>query len=106
MFSPTKLGVIALGGVLLAALGGLLLQHDVPLSTPAPRAEEPPRPRGDDPTYADELKKMAALLQDVSYRFKDSENQRLVERHQTEALVKAEAQRAIQQARQENERLG
>lgn len=103
--SPAKLAVIGLAGVLAVAGGGLLLQPDAPLTPLQRRVEEPLRPRGDDPTYADELKKMAALLQDVSYRFKESENQRLIERNQTEALVRAETQRAIQQARQENERL-
>lgn len=56
--------------------------------------------RGDDPTYAEELKKMSALVQDIRYRFKDSETRRAIEQEQTANLVQRETQRAMQQSRQ------
>lgn len=70
-----------------------------------PKAEEATYRRGDDPTYADELKKMAALLQDMGYRFRESENQRAIEREQTANLVQKETQRAMQKSQQDVEQL-
>lgn len=48
---------------------------------------------------------MSALLQDVNYRFKDSESQRLLAQEHAANLVQKEAQRAMQQSQKDAEQL-
>ncbi|TVR65498.1 MAG: hypothetical protein EA420_03000 [Candidatus Competibacteraceae bacterium] len=103
--SPAKLAVVGLAAALAAGVYTLATQPDPPRSPARAKPEEPPHRRGDDPTYAEELKKMAALLQDMRYRFNQSENQREIERQRAGALARTEAQRALQQSRHEMERL-
>ncbi|MBK8168630.1 MAG: TIGR03752 family integrating conjugative element protein [bacterium] len=95
-------------GLTLAALAGvyLLATREGPASLAhKARTEEAPARRGDDPTYAEELKKMAAMLQDMRYRFDQTENQRLLDRDRAAAQARESAQKATAQAQQEIERL-
>lgn len=103
--SFAKVGVIGLMVAVVVA-GTWVVSQDAPvLSTPRSKSEAPPYRRGDDPTYAEELKRMAALLQDMGYQLKQSENRRAVERDELKAQIRAEAQKAIRQSQQEIERL-
>jgi len=102
--SPTKLALIGLvvGGVFLGV--NLLSRDRAPLSAGTSRAAEAPFRRGDDPTYAEELKKMTALLQDVGYQFRQAESQRLLKEEQMEqqlrTFARGEAERAQREAQQ------
>ena len=103
--SFAKVGVIGLMVAVVVA-GTWVVSQDAPvLSTPRSKSEAPPYRRGDDPTYAEELKRMAALLQDMGYQLKQSEHRRAVERDELKAQIRAEAQKAIRQSQQEIERL-
>ena len=108
-FPPIALTKIVVYLLLTLVVLGLILlvffkREPVP-SLVKPKAEETTYRRGDDPTYAEELKKMTALLQDMGYRFKESESQRALEREQTSNLVQRETQRAIQKSQQDVEQL-
>ncbi|MCP5451531.1 MAG: TIGR03752 family integrating conjugative element protein [Gammaproteobacteria bacterium] len=98
--SPTKLALIALtaGGVLLG--GTLLTRERAPLSAGTPREPEAPYRRGDDPSYAEELKKMTALVQDIGYQFRQAESQRLIQEEQLRTFARGEAERAQREAQQ------
>lgn len=103
--SFAKIGVIGLIGAVVVAGTWVVSQEAPVLSTLRSKPEAPPYRRGDDPTYAEELKRMAALLQDMGYQLKQSENHRAVERDELKAQIRAEAQKAIRQSQQEIERL-
>jgi hypothetical protein len=98
--SPTKLALIGLaaGGVLLG--GTLLTRERAPLSAGTPHAPASPYRRGDDPTYAEELKKMTALLQDIGYQFRQAENQRMIQEEQLRTFARDAAERAQREAQQ------
>ena len=99
--SLTKLGLIGLfAGVLI--LGGVLFSQDrSPLSAGTSHAPETPYRRGDDPTYAEELKKMTALLRDIGYQFRQAENQHLLAEKKLEAFARNEVDRAQREAQQD-----
>lgn len=100
-----KYSVIALA---LAALGAgywVIGREPSPASAPKARAEQAPERRGDDPTYAEELKRLTALLQDAAYRMKEAENQRLRDRDQAGRELQSTVQKAVAQSQQEIERL-
>lgn len=70
-FPPIALTKIVVYLLLTLVVLGLILlvffkREPVP-SLVKPKAEETTYRRGDDPTYAEELKKMTALLQDMGY---------------------------------------
>ncbi|CDI02319.1 putative Integrating conjugative element protein, PFL_4705 family [Candidatus Competibacter denitrificans Run_A_D11] len=97
---------VAIGGLLL--LGGLagyaIFTREVPsISTIKAHREEPPPRRGDDPTYADELRKMTTLLQDMRYRFDQAENARVQDRDQAERKTQQAVQEATRQATQQSQ---
>lgn len=103
--SLAKLGVIGLAVAALAAVF-VLASLERPDRPGRPAKTEPtPERRGDDPTYAEELKKMTALLQDMRYQFNQAENQRLLDRDRAAAQLREAAQRAIQQSKDEIDRL-
>lgn len=108
-FPPIALTKIVVYLLLTLVVLGLILlvffKREPAPSLVKPKAEETTYRRGDDPTYAEELKKMTALLQDMGYRFKESESQRALEREQTSNLVQRETQRAIQKSQQDVEQL-
>jgi len=98
--SPTKLALIGLATVGVF-LGTTLLSRDrAPLSAGTPRAPESSYRRGDDPTYAEELKKMTALLQDIGYQFRQAESQRMINEEQLRTFARSEAERAQREAEQ------
>ncbi len=102
----TKIAVYLMLIALGAGLTLFVFFQQQPVSSPAkPVPEVTSGRRGDDPTYAEELKKMSALLQDVNYRFKDSESQRLLAQEHAANLVQKEAQRAMQQSQKDAEQL-
>lgn len=103
--SLAKLGVIGLAVGAVVAVFMLVSMERPPRPARAPKTEVPPERRGDDPTYAEELKKMTALLQDMRYQFNQAENQRLLDRDQAAAQVRESAQRAVQQSKEEIGRL-
>ena len=103
--SLAKLGVIGLAVAAVAAVF-VLASLERPDRPGRPAKTEPtPERRGDDPTYAEELKKMTALLQDMRYQFNQAENQRLLDRDRAAAQLREAAQRAIQQSKDEIDRL-
>lgn len=93
-------GLLALGG-----LGGywIFTREAPPISTIKAHREEPPPRRGDDPTYADELRKMTTLLQDMRYRFDQAENARVQDRDQAERKTQQAVQEATRQATQQSQ---
>jgi len=98
----------AIVGLALVSLGGLytvLHLESSPVSTMKPRTEPPSVRRGDDPTYAEELRTMTALLQDMRYRFDQTENQRILDRERAERALREATQQAAQQSRDEVDRL-
>ena len=103
--SASRLAVIGLAVASLGGLYALFRLDSSPVSTAKTRAEAPSVRRGDDPTYADELRAMTALLQDMRYRFEQTENQRIVDRERAERAVREATQEAAQQSRQEADRL-
>lgn len=103
--SASRLAVL---GLAVASLGGLyaLLRLDAaPVSTTKLRTEPPSVRRGDDPTYAEELRTLTALLQDMRYQFEQTENQRIVDRERAERALREATQAAAQQSRQEVDQL-
>ena len=104
-FSTSKWAVIGLSVAALGGLYGLLELQPSPPSSVRARTEAPNVRRGDDPTYADELRTMTALLQDMRYRFDQTENQRLLDRDRTAREVKEATQNAVNQSKQEIDRL-
>ena len=103
--SASRLAVL---GLAVASLGGLyaLFRLDAaPVSTTKLRTESPSVRRGDDPTYAEELRTLTALLQDMRYQFEQTENQRSVDRERAERALREATQEAAQQSRQEADRL-
>ena len=64
------IGLVAVSGVATLAL---LSSSDPILPTLRSPVEEPPLRRGDDPTYAEELKTMSALLQEMRYELQQQE---------------------------------
>ena len=103
--SASRLAVIGLAVAGLGGLYGLFRWEATPVSMVKTRAEAPAVRRGDDPTYADELRTMTALLQDMRYRFEQTENQRIVDRERAERALREATQEAAQQSRQEVDRL-
>ena len=100
-----KAGIFAL---VATALGGVVYvaKMERPESPSTPRKAEPTSSRrGDDPTYADELKKMAALLQDTNYRLSQAENQRILDRDKMTAQARATVSALEQKSKEEIERL-
>ena len=98
----------AIVGLALVSLGGLyaLFHLDAaPVSTLKIRTEPPGVRRGDDPTYAEELRTLTALLQDMRYRFDQTENQRMLDRDRADRAVREATQQAAQQSRDEVDRL-
>jgi len=104
-FSTSKWAVIGLSVAALGGLYGLLELQPSPTSSVKARTEAPNVRRGDDPTYADELRTMTALLQDMRYRFDQTENQRLLDRDRTAREVKEATQNAVNQSKQDIDRL-
>ena len=102
--SASRLTVIGLAAASLGGLYALFRLESSPVSTAKTRAEAPSVRRGDDPTYADELRAMTALLQDVRYQFEQTENQRIVDRERAERALREATQEAAQQSRQEADR--
>ncbi len=103
--SASRLAVL---GLAVASLGGLyaLVRLDAAPGSPTkPRPEPPSLRRGDDPTYAEELRTMTALLQDMRYQFEQTENQRILDRERAERALREATQEAAQQSRQEADRL-
>ena len=103
--SASRLAVL---GLAVASLGGLyaLFRLDAaPVSTTKLRTEPPSVRRGDDPTYAEELRTLTALLQDMRYRFDQTENQRILDREHAERALREATQHAAQQSREAVDRL-
>lgn len=103
--SLAKLGVIGLATAVVGAVFVLATAERPLLPARASKADEPPERRGDDPTYAEELKKMTALLQDMRYQFNQAESQRILDRDQAALQMREAAQRAIQQSKEDIGRL-
>ena len=61
--------------------------------------------RGDDPTYADELRKLTALLQDMRYRFDQTENQRILDQDRLSDQTRTATAALARQSKAEIERL-
>ena len=98
----------AIVGLALVSLGGLytlLHLESSPVSTMKTRTEPPSVRRGDDPTYAEELRTMTALLQDMRYRFDQTENQRILDRERAERALREATQQAAHQSKEEVGRL-
>lgn len=101
-----RLLMLLLAGVLLAGLGWLLAgDRSLPVNAPRVAAGEPPPRRGDDPTYAEELRSMSALLQRMRYDLQELERTRQREQRELSAQVRRETDNALRQAREENRRL-
>ncbi len=104
-FSLSKWAVVGLGTALLGGVYWLTALNPAPTAPSKARTETPTLRRGDDPTYADELRTMSALLQDMRYRFDQSENQRLLAQEQSARDMKEAVRNATQQSKQEVDRL-
>lgn len=104
-FSLSKWAVVGLGAALLGGVYWLTALNPAPTAPSKARTETPTLRRGDDPTYADELRTMSALLQDMRYRFDQSENQRLLAQEQSARDMKEAVRNATQQSKQEVDRL-
>lgn len=104
-FSLSKWAVVGLGAALLGGVYWLTALNPAPTVPSKVRTETPTLRRGDDPTYADELRTMSALLQDMRYRFDQSENQRLLAQEQSARDMKEAVRNATQQSKQEVDRL-
>lgn len=103
--SIAKLAVI---GLAVATVSGVFLVASLErprISPPASKTVEASVRRGDDPTYADELRKMTALLQDMRYQFNQAENQRIIDRDQLAQQSRAAAHDLEQQSKAEIEGL-
>lgn len=103
--SLRKLSILGLGLAGLGGLYGLVGMQTPSTSAQKTRTEPPVVRRGDDPTYADELRTMTALLQNMDYRFNQAENQRLLDREQAAREMKDATQHAANQSKQEIDRL-
>ena len=96
------IGLVAVSGVATLAL---LSSSDPILPTLRSPVEEPPLRRGDDPTYAEELKTMSALLQEMRYELQQQEQAMVRERAEISALISRETQRAVNRSSAELEQL-
>ncbi len=104
---PVKLVMLLLGVALLAALGWLFTPErpaSVRGAGETAEAEAPPR-RGDDPTYAEELRSMSALLQRMRFDLQESEREREREQRELRQELRRETDSALREARDENQRL-
>ncbi|MCP5076233.1 MAG: hypothetical protein GY947_23425, partial [Rhodobacteraceae bacterium] len=101
-------GKVAVAVLLLALVAGggfLFNQGSAPLQTAQLQQDQSVPRRGDDPTYAEELKTMTALLQQMRYEMKQMEGERERERDQSESRIEAEIKRAISHSQNEIDRL-
>lgn len=104
-----KLAIFGLVGASLVGLYWVFTREGPTPSTVKTHTESPPPRRGDDPTYADELRKMTTLLQDVHYQFAQAESARIQDQAQaerkTQQAVQDATRLAAQQSQQEIDRL-
>ena len=103
--SLAKLGVIGLSVAAIAGVFWVASLERPLLPARSSKTEDPSTRRGDDPTYADELRKMTALLQDMRYQFNQAENQRILDRDQMAAQARDATRSLERQSKAEIERL-
>ncbi len=103
-----SLAKLAVVGLAVAVIGGVFwvasLERPL-LPSRSSKTEPASTRRGDDPTYADELRKMTALLQDMRYQFNQAENQRILDRDRATAQTRAATDALARRSKAEIERL-
>lgn len=101
----TKTAVLGLAVAVLAGVVWVTSLERPEGPTRSAKTEGSATRRGDDPTYADELRKLTALLQDMRYRFDQTENQRILDQDRLSDQTRTATAALARQSKAEIERL-